>query len=200
MRCNNSWTVCRQPTGTSQKRSVSDLAGAHRCETSESNPAAAAATAGTNWSAAEALFLFFRILRALLPGVGNFQNACRSFPLIWLAMRIQSAAYFLNFSDSCNLASSVPAEGNAGFWNFVLQQFCDVKLQGTIGPGATFTSACRGGLVAVFFRCRLPSICRGMREVSATSRRPRRQGTAPRHGGNVPRTRRQERYQAPGPA
>ena len=32
MRCSNSWTVCRQPTGTIQKRSASDLAGAHRCE------------------------------------------------------------------------------------------------------------------------------------------------------------------------
>ena len=66
-------------------------------------------------------------------------------------------------------------------------------------PDATSTAACRGGLVAVFFRCRLPSICRGMREVGATSRRLRRQGTAPGHGRNVPRTRRQERSQASGP-
>lgn len=29
---------------------------------------------GTNCSAAEALFLFFRILRARLPGVGDFQQ------------------------------------------------------------------------------------------------------------------------------
>ena len=36
-------------------------------------------------------------------------NAWRSFPLIWRAIRRQSAAYFLNLSDSCNLASSVPA-------------------------------------------------------------------------------------------
>lgn len=66
-------------------------------------------------------------------------------------------------------------------------------------PEATSTAACRGGLVAFFFRCRLPSICRGMREVGATSRRTRRQGPAPGHGRNVPRARRQERSQAPGP-
>jgi hypothetical protein len=66
-------------------------------------------------------------------------------------MRIQSAAYFLNFSDSRNLASSVPQEGNADFWNFVLQQFCDVKLRGTIGPGCDFTFAFRGGSWLPFF-------------------------------------------------
>jgi hypothetical protein len=40
---------------------------------------------------------------------------------------MQSAAYFLNFSDSRNLASSVHPNENAGFWNFVRQQFCDAK-------------------------------------------------------------------------
>ena len=43
-------------------------------------------------------------------------NAWRSFPLIWRAMRRQFAAYFLNLSDSRNIASSVPArEATSGF-------------------------------------------------------------------------------------
>jgi hypothetical protein len=66
-------------------------------------------------------------------------------------MRTQSAAYFLNFSDSRNLASSVPAKGNAGFWNFVLQQFCDGKLRGTIGPGRDFYLCVSGRLGCRFF-------------------------------------------------
>jgi hypothetical protein len=123
-------------------------------------------------------------------------NACRSFPLIWFAMRIQSAAYFLNFSESRNLASSVPATrtpvfGTLFFNNIVMRNDTE-----PMDPDPTFTAACRGGLVAVFFRCRLPSVCRGMREIGATGCRSRRQGTAPGYGRDIPGARRQERCQA----
>ena len=186
MHCNNSWIACRQPTGMSQTRSASDLAGAHRCETpAEKQP-------GCLWRRRRVQivqlwrpFSFFSASCARISQASAISSkACRSFPLIWLAMRIQSAAYFLNFSDSRNLASSVPQRQRGE----------------PLNPDATFTSARRGGFVAVFFRRRLPSICRGMCEVGATGRRPRRQGTAPGHGRNVSRTRRQNRCQALGPA
>jgi len=122
-------------------------------------------------------------------------NACRSFPLIWLAIRMQSAAYFLNFSDSRNPASSVPAKETPVFGTLFANNFVKQICAEPMDPALTFTAACRGGLVAVFFRRRLSSICRGMREIGATSRRSGRQGTAVGHGRDLPGARRQKRRQ-----
>ena len=44
-----------------------------------------------------------------------------------------------------------PRRGNADFWNFVLQQFCDVKLRGTIGPGRDFYRCVSGRVGCRFF-------------------------------------------------
>lgn len=108
-------------------------------------------------------------------------------------MRIQSAAYFLDFSDSRNLAfraTRTPVFGTLFFNNFVMRNSAE-----PMDPNPTFTAACRGGLVAAFLRCRLPSICRGMREVGAAGCRSRRQGTTAGYGRNAPAARRQERNQ-----
>src|SRR4029079_969306 len=117
-------------------------------------------------------------------------RACRSLPLIWLAMRTQSAAYFLNFSDSRNLASSVPAKGNAGFWNFVLQQFCDGKLRGTIGPGRDFYLCVSGRLGCRFFppsiTVDMPRNAGGWRNRSLTPATRRGSWTWLKHSENSP--------------
>ena len=66
-------------------------------------------------------------------------------------MRIQSAAYFLNFSDSCNLASSVPAEATPIFGTLFFNNFVMGNCGEPLDPDATFTSACRGGSWLPFF-------------------------------------------------
>ena len=152
---------------------------------------------GTHGSAAEAPFLFFRILGARLPGVGDFQQGLP----VPSAHLVRNADTILRvFPEFVRLpqpgllsprSEATPVFGTLFSNNFVMQD-CGEPLD----PHPTFTAACRGGLVAVFFRRRLPSICRGMREVGATSRRPRRQGTSPGHGRNVSRAGRQERCQA----
>lgn len=155
---------------------------------------------GTNCSAVEALFLFFRILCAHLPGVGNFQQGL---PVLSAHLardadticRVLPEFFRLPQPGLLSPTEATPIFGTLFFNNFVMRN-CGEPLD----PDAAFTSARRGGFVAVFFRRRLPSICRGMREVGATGRRPRRQGTAPGHGRNVSRTRRQNRCQALGPA
>ena len=155
---------------------------------------------GTNCSAVEALFLFFRILCAHLPGVGNFQQGL---PVLSAHLardadtirRVLPEFFRLPQPGLLSPTEATPIFGTLFFNNFVMRN-CGEPLD----PDAAFTSARRGGFVAVFFRRRLPSICRGMCEVGATGRRPRRQGTAPGHGRNVSRTRRQKRCQALGPA
>ena len=202
MRCSSSWTACRQPTDMSQKRSASDLAGAHRCEMpARKRPGCRCRRHRVQIVQLRGPFSFFSASCARVSQASAISSkACRSFPLIWLAMRMQSAAYFLNFSDSRNLASSVPAKATPIFGTLFFNNFVMRNCGEPLDPDATFTSARRGGFVAVFFRRRLPAICRGMCEVGATGRRPRRQGTAPGHGRNVSRTRRQKRCQALGPA
>jgi len=159
--------------------------------------AAAMMALGTPRSAAEAPFFFLRILRARLPGVGDLQQGLPVPPAHLVrdadAIRRVFPEFFRlpqpGLLSPCNKAT--PVFGTLFSNNFVMQGCVE-----PMDPDTTFTAACRGGLVAVFFRRRLPSICRGMREVGATSRRPRRQGTSPGHGRNVSRAGRQERCQA----
>ena len=198
MLCNNWWTACRRPTGLNQRQSASDLAGEHQCKRPTSKqPAATTMTPDTYRSAAEAPFPFFRVPRAHLPSVGNFQQ---SSPVLSAHLIRDADTIRRVFPEFFRLPQpgllgprkrATPVFGTLFSNNFVMQG-CGEPLD----PEPTSTAASRGGLVAVFFRRRLSSICRGMREVGATGRRPRRQSTTPGHGRNVSRTRRQERHPA----
>src|SRR5215510_9117847 len=77
-------------------------------------------------------------------------NACRSFPVIWFAMRIQSAAYVLNFSESRNLASSVPATRTPVFGALFLNNIVMRKDAEPMDPHLTFTTAWREGWLPFF--------------------------------------------------
>lgn len=143
------------------------------------------------------LFLFFRVARARFPRVGNIQQGL---PVLSAHLARDANTIRRVFPEFFRLPQPgllSPRNGATRVFgtlfsnNFVMQDCVE-----PLDPDATFTAASRGGLVAVFFRRRLPAICRGMREVGATGRRPRRQSTAPRYGRNVPRTRGQEQCEA----
>src|SRR5262245_46957822 len=65
-------------------------------------------------------------------------------------MRIQSAAYFLNFSESRNLASSAPARRTPVFGTLFFNNFVMRKDAEPMDPCLTFTTACREGWLPYF--------------------------------------------------
>lgn len=98
-------------------------------------------------SGAEIHFLFLRILRARFPRAGDFQQR-----LAVLSAHLARDTETIRrvFSEFVGLLQprllSPRQGGNVEFWNFVLQQYCDVKLPGTNGPGPDFYRCVSGRL------------------------------------------------------
>lgn len=106
---------------------------------------------GAGLSAAGALFFFFRILRTGLPGAGNFQQRLPVLSAHLVRDTDTIRRVFPEFFRLPQPGLLNPCRGNADFWNFVLQQFCDAKLRGTNGPELDFYHCVSGRVGCRFF-------------------------------------------------
>jgi len=153
MPCSNLWTACRRPTGPSRRRSASDLAGEHQCETrTKKQTGSGHDGAGHPSFSCGGPFLFS-------PHPARASPRRRRSPA-----RLAGPARSSGSRCGCNpprISGIFPTpatwppqslqQGNAGFWNFVLQQFCDARLCGTNGPGHDFYRCVSGRVGCRFF-------------------------------------------------
>ena len=153
MHCSSSWIACRQPTDMSQTRSASDLAGAHRCEMpARKRPGCRCRRRRVQIVQLWRPFSFFSASCARISQASAISS--KRLPVLSAHLARDADAIRRVLPEFFRLPQPgllSPRRGNADFWNFVLQQFCDVKLRGTIGPGRDFYRCVSGRVCCRFF-------------------------------------------------